>query len=206
MNFATTCPPDRRTGCSESAVRPPNGCTVRRLASTSGRVAVIRTSTPARRTALAITFMSSVSTAEAATNTHSAPEAARMSERSSIDPRPGNPRSTPTSLVATTPMGRNPNAGLDNGLPSTQLRILLAEDNIVNQRLASRLLEKRGHRVALASTGGEALARLKDETFDVILMDVQMPDMDGLETTAIIRDAKRRVAHGRRLSRLRRTQ
>ena len=92
---------------------PPNGCTVRRLASTSGRVAVIRTSTPARRTALAITFMSSVSTAEAATNTHSAPEAARMSERSSIDPRPGNPRSTPTSLVATTPMGRNPNAGLD---------------------------------------------------------------------------------------------
>jgi CheY-like chemotaxis protein len=78
-----------------------------------------------------------------------------------------------------------------NGLPSTYLRILLAEDNIVNQRLASRLLEKRGHRVALASTGGEALARLKDETFDVILMDVQMPDMDGLETTAIIRERER---------------
>jgi CheY-like chemotaxis protein len=75
--------------------------------------------------------------------------------------------------------------------PAVQLRILLAEDNVVNQRLSSRLLEKRGHRVVLASTGGEALARLKDETFDVILMDVQMPDMDGLETTAIIREREK---------------
>jgi CheY-like chemotaxis protein len=78
-----------------------------------------------------------------------------------------------------------------NGLPPAPLKILLAEDNVVNQRLASRLLEKRGHSVALAATGGEALARLKDETFDVILMDVQMPDMDGLETTAIIREREK---------------
>jgi len=96
-------------------------------------------------------------------------------------------------LAGAGPALRNmaPAVAAGNGLPSTYLRILLAEDNIVNQRLASRLLEKRGHRVALASTGGEALARLKDETFDVILMDVQMPDMDGLETTAIIRERER---------------
>jgi signal transduction histidine kinase/CheY-like chemotaxis protein len=71
------------------------------------------------------------------------------------------------------------------------LHVLLAEDNVVNQRLATRLLEKRGHRVVLASTGGEALARLKQGIFDVILMDVQMPDMDGLETTAIIREREK---------------
>lgn len=75
--------------------------------------------------------------------------------------------------------------------PVRNLHVLLAEDNVVNQRLASRLLEKRGHHVALASTGGEALARLKQEMFDVILMDVQMPDMDGLETTAIIREREK---------------
>jgi CheY-like chemotaxis protein len=69
----------------------------------------------------------------------------------------------------------------------TSLSILLAEDNLVNQRLASRLLEKRGHRVAVASTGREALDRLEREHFDLILMDVQMPDMDGLQATALIR-------------------
>jgi signal transduction histidine kinase/ActR/RegA family two-component response regulator/streptogramin lyase len=71
--------------------------------------------------------------------------------------------------------------------PSFNLAILLAEDNAVNQRLAMRLLEKRGHTVALASTGREALAQVLAQRFDVILMDVQMPDMDGLETTAQIR-------------------
>jgi signal transduction histidine kinase/CheY-like chemotaxis protein/streptogramin lyase len=71
--------------------------------------------------------------------------------------------------------------------PAVSLRILLAEDNVINQRLASRMLEKRGHKVTVASTGNDALARLKYESFDIILMDVQMPDVDGLETTAIIR-------------------
>ncbi|HWY55925.1 MAG TPA: response regulator [Terriglobales bacterium] len=68
------------------------------------------------------------------------------------------------------------------------LKILLAEDNRVNQVLAVRLLEKRGHRVALVETGKAALEALQNESFDLILMDVQMPELDGLETTERIRE------------------
>lgn len=71
------------------------------------------------------------------------------------------------------------------------LRILLAEDNVVNQRLAVRLLEKRGHSVALAATGRAALSLLGKQNFDLILMDVQMPEMDGLEATAAIREGEK---------------
>ena len=67
------------------------------------------------------------------------------------------------------------------------LHILLAEDNLVNQKLASRLLEKRGHTVVIADNGQEALDILQNEQFDLILMDVQMPVMDGFEATAAIR-------------------
>jgi signal transduction histidine kinase/ligand-binding sensor domain-containing protein/CheY-like chemotaxis protein len=67
------------------------------------------------------------------------------------------------------------------------LRVLLAEDNSVNQKLAMRLIERRGHHVAVAGDGRKALDILENEEFDVILMDVQMPLMDGLETTAEIR-------------------
>jgi two-component system, sensor histidine kinase and response regulator len=70
---------------------------------------------------------------------------------------------------------------------SRPLRILLAEDNHINQRLATTLLEKQRHRVTVAATGLEVLASLERETFDVVLMDVQMPELDGLETTARIR-------------------
>ncbi|HKW57671.1 MAG TPA: response regulator [Candidatus Acidoferrum sp.] len=71
--------------------------------------------------------------------------------------------------------------------PGMFLHILLAEDNLVNQRLAVRLLEKRGHSVVVASTGLEALQALEKERFDLVLMDVQMPEMDGLEATASVR-------------------
>ena len=68
-----------------------------------------------------------------------------------------------------------------------QLRVLLAEDNLVNQKLAVRLLEKRGHEVTIANNGQEALDLLATASFDVVLMDVQMPQMDGYETTERIR-------------------
>jgi PAS domain S-box-containing protein len=71
--------------------------------------------------------------------------------------------------------------------PAGVLRVLLAEDNAVNQRLAVRLLEKRGHHVVLAANGREALEAIGRENFDLVLMDVQMPDMDGFEATAAIR-------------------
>ena len=70
------------------------------------------------------------------------------------------------------------------------LRILLAEDNVVNQLMASRLLEKRGHSVAIAGNGREVLEQLEHERFDLILMDVEMPEMDGYEATAAIRKAE----------------
>jgi CheY-like chemotaxis protein len=68
------------------------------------------------------------------------------------------------------------------------LAILIAEDNAVNQRLALKLLEKRGHSVAVAGNGHKVLAALARRQFDVILMDVQMPEMDGFEATAAIRE------------------
>jgi signal transduction histidine kinase/CheY-like chemotaxis protein len=72
-----------------------------------------------------------------------------------------------------------------------RLSILLAEDNVMNQRLATRLLEKRGHRITSVSNGREALEALKQGRFDVVLMDVQMPVMDGWTATQAIRERER---------------
>jgi PAS domain S-box-containing protein len=101
----------------------------------------------------------------------------------------GTPGSQPESAGLITP----PTVGKS----TKRLRILLAEDNAVNQKLATRLLEKRGHHVTVAPNGREALAALDRENFDVLLMDVQMPEMDGFEATAAIRT--REQGTGRRL-------
>jgi PAS domain S-box-containing protein len=74
---------------------------------------------------------------------------------------------------------------------SRHIKILLAEDNPVNQRLATRILEKKGHTVRLAQNGKEVLDLLKAEEVDLVLMDVQMPTMDGFEATALIRQSEK---------------
>ncbi len=74
-------------------------------------------------------------------------------------------------------------------------RVLLAEDNAVNQTLALRLLEKHGYSVIVASNGAEAVAAFENDRFDVVLMDIQMPEMDGFEATAAIR-AKEKLTGG----------
>jgi len=75
----------------------------------------------------------------------------------------------------------------DTAAPPVSLRVLIAEDNLVNQRLAMRLLEKRGHQVTIAGNGREAVAAAEQDTFDLVLMDLQMPEMDGFEATAALR-------------------
>jgi signal transduction histidine kinase/CheY-like chemotaxis protein/HPt (histidine-containing phosphotransfer) domain-containing protein len=75
--------------------------------------------------------------------------------------------------------------------PGRGLRILLAEDHVVNQKLALRLLEKQGHAVTLVGNGVEALAAASAGDFDLVLMDVEMPGMSGLEATAALRQRER---------------
>ena len=75
--------------------------------------------------------------------------------------------------------------------PQAVLRVLVAEDNPVNQRLAVRMLEKRGHRVTVAGDGRAALEALEKDTFDLVFMDVQMPLMDGFQATSTIREREK---------------
>jgi two-component system, sensor histidine kinase and response regulator len=75
-------------------------------------------------------------------------------------------------------------------LATASQRILLAEDNLVNQKVAVKILEKQGHQVTVANNGVEALTAYQTQPFDMILMDVQMPEMGGFETTRQIRGAE----------------
>ncbi len=69
-----------------------------------------------------------------------------------------------------------------------KLKILLAEDNVINQKVATLNLEKMGHLVSVAADGSKAVEMFKNEVFDAIFMDIQMPEMDGVEATTIIRE------------------
>jgi CheY-like chemotaxis protein len=90
-----------------------------------------------------------------------------------------------TGLQGATPSLNANDPARENRGPA--LKILLTEDNTVNQRVAMRILERAGHSVVIAGNGREALYALERQAFDLVLMDVQMPEMDGLEAAALIR-------------------
>src|SRR5262249_52266299 len=91
-------------------------------------------------------------------------------------------------LAATTTLA--PTISLPVVMPTTSehppLRILLAEDNMVNQKVATHMLARMGYAIDIANNGVEVLQAMQHARYDVILMDVQMPEMDGLETTRLI--------------------
>lgn len=86
---------------------------------------------------------------------------------------------------------------VESALKGKSLRVLLAEDNIINQKVAVRILEKQGWQVIVANNGKEAVEISAKSEFDLILMDVQMPEMDGLEATVKIR--KREQGSGKHI-------
>ena len=92
------------------------------------------------------------------------------------------------SLGVTAPEDANVPYAADSGPDLGRLRVLLTEDNVINQKLAIGVLTKYGHEVTVANDGQEAVEALEVDEFDVVLMDVQMPVMDGFEATRIIRE------------------
>ena len=99
---------------------------------------------------------------------------AALSARSSRDAQPAAPSVTPKRAAR-------------------QLRVLVAEDNVVNRKLAEHLLQRRGHTPVMVTNGREATDALLHHEFDLVLMDLQMPEMDGFEATAAIRARERRT-------------
>jgi signal transduction histidine kinase/CheY-like chemotaxis protein/HPt (histidine-containing phosphotransfer) domain-containing protein len=81
----------------------------------------------------------------------------------------------------------------DNASNRSALKILLAEDNVINQTFVIRVLEKKGHRVTVATNGKEAVTAFEKEPFDLVLMDVQMPEMNGIEASELIREKEKKT-------------
>jgi two-component system, sensor histidine kinase and response regulator len=99
------------------------------------------------------------------------------------------------AMGAHTPASTLPLPAARISASSLSLRILLADDNLVNQRVAMTMLAKMGHRITLATNGLEALELWRQSDFDLILMDVQMPEMTGLQATMQIRREEAIGAH-----------
>ncbi|MBV9156736.1 MAG: response regulator [Acidobacteriaceae bacterium] len=104
-----------------------------------------------------------------------------------------------TVLGSATPNGSSAPLVTRHSLREESRHVLLAEDNLVNQKLAVRLLEKQGHTVVVANNGQEAVQALDRERFDLVLMDVQMPIMDGFEATAMIRKKEKEKSEHTRI-------
>ncbi len=97
-----------------------------------------------------------------------------------------------TAVVQRTQQTTPPEAPVPSALPVRPLRVLLAEDNPVNQKVAAAFLARRGHQTALAVNGREAVERALVGDYDAIMMDVQLPIIDGIEATRQIRDTESR--------------
>jgi PAS domain S-box-containing protein len=110
--------------------------------------------------------------------------------------RPGSPTGTKDRTSGPEVPARPalpPLLGEGGELPGGTARVLLAEDNLVNQRVASALLQRLGYAVTVVENGLQALAALESSRFDLVLMDVQMPEMDGLQVTTVIRARERQT-------------
>ncbi len=93
----------------------------------------------------------------------------------------------PRTAVAVSDRDHPPAAATPSAAPARTLRILVAEDNLVNQEVVRRMLANRGHRVDVAADGGQAVEAVAARSYDLVLMDVQMPGIDGLAATRLIR-------------------